>query len=426
MPLLQSALGDDAIVLREGDFQILLLATIFPILGTGLISPILDSLIEPFGATPGNIGLMIAFVTAPAIVFIPVSGFLADRYGRKVVLIVALLLFGAGGSAIAFTTDFHVALALRGIQGIGFAGIVPIITASIGDLYRGRKEVTGQGLRLMANGLSGTVFPLLAGMLVIVAWQYPFLLYATAFPVAAIVYVRFNEPATPVDTDRIKTDRTAYLRSIFTLLSYRRAAAIVVGRGLPLFIWVGFLTFNSLIVIRVMGGTPIQAGALVAVGNLCFAAGASQVARLVEFVGNKFQSLITTNFMMAIGFFGFLFSPTASFSVPWVALTGAGMGLSISLYRSYITELSPTSLRAGVVSLGASGARVSATVSPILMGLFIEYATPAIGQTLALQLAGVGVAIIGGFGGIACLLIAARSAQIPTDRLGRGSTCFDS
>jgi MFS family permease len=81
---------------------------------------------------------------------IPVAGALADRYTRKLVLIAALLLFGLAGAAIGFTTDFGVVLALRVVQGFGFAGLNPIIVTSIGDMYTHEKEATGQGIRMMA------------------------------------------------------------------------------------------------------------------------------------------------------------------------------------------------------------------------------------------------------------------------------------
>lgn len=83
------------------------------------------------------------------------------------------------------------------LQGISFAALTPIIVTSIGDLYAGTKEATAQGLRFTGSGISQTVFPLGAGVLVGVAWQYPFLLYAIAFPIAAVIYVWFQEPVDP-------------------------------------------------------------------------------------------------------------------------------------------------------------------------------------------------------------------------------------
>jgi len=169
VPSLKWWLGDDAVILGETNFQLLITAAILPVLGTSLLSPVLDSLIEPFGASTSNIGLLVSVFTAPAIVMIPVIGLLADRYGRKPVLVASITLYGVAGTAIVFAGDFRLALALRFVQGIGFGGINPILITSIGDIYSGTREATGQGLRFTVAGLSGAVFPLLAGALVTIS-----------------------------------------------------------------------------------------------------------------------------------------------------------------------------------------------------------------------------------------------------------------
>ena len=381
MALLRSAFGEDAAILRDANFQLLLSATVFPILGTALVSPVLESVIDPFGASPANIGLMISFLTAPAILVIPFTGALADRYGRRPILVVALLLFGSGGSAIALTSDFRIVLGLRAIQGVGFAGLVPVITASIGDMYDGEEEVAGQGLRMFINGISGAVFPLLAGGLVVVAWQYPFVLYAVAFPVAAVVYLRFAEPTTRTLGEDTPVEARSYRNALFTLVSYPRVYVLLIARTLPVITWVGFLTFNSLIVVRVMGGPSFQAGLVAALGNLLFGVASSQVGRVVSLFGGKFHALIAANAALAFGFVGFLFMPRVSLTLPWIMLAGTGFGVALSLYRSYITEVAPQTLRAGLVSLSATGARITATGTPIIMGSVVELGTSVLGET---------------------------------------------
>jgi MFS family permease len=414
---LRSAFGDDAVVLHETNFRLLLLATMFPILGTALVSPILDSVIGPFGTTEANIGLMISVFTAPSILIIPVSGVLADRYGRKPVLVVALLLFGVGGAGIALTTDFRVVLALRAVQGVGLGGIVPTITTSIGDMYTGEREVTGQGLRMMSNGVSSAVFPLVSGAAVVVAWRYPFLLYAAAIPIAVAVYLWFTDPSAEdnVSADSDRPDSGTYYRALSTFVRHPRTVSLLVARALPVVVWVGFLTYNSIIVSRVMGGTPFQAGVLVAMSSLVFASLASQVGRILALFDGKFYSSIAANLLMAIGFMGFLFAPRASLAAPWIIVGGAGFGLSISLYRSYVTELPPETLRGGVVSLSAAGDRLAATLTPVLMGAAIQTMTPMLGRTLAVQAASVGAAAVGGGGAVLCLLVASASRPIPGD-----------
>jgi len=417
---LQSLFGDDAAILQERDFRLLLLANVLPVLGASLLSPVLNSLIEPFGTSPADVGLMISVFTAPGIVIIPVTGVLADRYGRKPVLVAALVVFGLAGSAVALTTEFRVALGLRLLQGVGFAGISPIIITSIGDLYAGAKEATGQGLRFTVSGLSATVFPPISGALVVVAWQYPFLLYAVALPIAAAVHLWFDEPTPPDATDADGTDTTRstgakpYVGTLFRLVRRPRVLAMVLARGLPNVIWIGFVTYNSLITVRLMGGTPAQAGLLVAVGSLVFAVAGSQAGRITALFESRLYPLVGANVCLGLGFAVVLFAPGIAVATAGIAVAGVGFGLTLSLYRSIITGLAPDDLRAGLVSIAEAWGRLTNTVTPIAMGWAIAVATPRVGFASALQLAGVGVAAVGGVGGVLCLLVASAAPPVPT------------
>lgn len=409
-----SLFGDDARILQQTDFRLLLFGTLLPVLGTALVSPVLDSLIDPFGVSPATIGWMISIYTAPAIVLIPFAGMLADQYGRKVVLVSSIVLFGLGGTAIAFTTEFYAVLFFRFVQGVGFAGINPIIITSLGDIYTDGEEETAQGLRFMASGFSGAFFPLFAGVLVVFAWQYPFLLYALAFPIAAGVYLWFDEPSDPDASVAIDEDGSAsYIRLLLDLSTQRRVLAILIARALMIPAFIGFVTYNSLIVVRLLGGSPVQAGILTAVVYLSFAASASQAGRITMLSESRLYPLIGANLSLSLGFIVVLFAPGTAVATVGIAATGAGFGILGSLYRSIITGLAPESLRAGLVSLSEAGGRVTATLTPLSMGGVIAVASPTIGFAPSLQLAGFLVAVIGGGGAIICLLVANVSAPVP-------------
>lgn len=412
-----SLFGDDALILRETDYRLLLLAAVLPLLGTALVSPLLESLIGPFGASSATIGLMMSVFLAPAIVMIPVAGSLADRYTRKAVLVPSVVCFGIAGTAIAFTTDYTSVLAFRFLQGAAFAGINPIIITSIGDLYEAEREATGQGIRFMVAGLSGAIFPLLAGVLVIHAWQYPFLLYAMAFPIAFGLYRWFEEPTTPVRS--IPADGTvpvSYTRLLFRLLRHRRVRTMVVARALMPVVWIGFLTYNSLIVVRLMGGTTFLAGVLVALAYFVFALVASQAGRITNVFESRLQPLIGANISISLGFVVVLFAPGPLVALVGITLTGVGFGVLGAIYRSIITSLAPTDLRAGLVSLSEAGGRLTSTLTPLLMGGVIAFASPIYGFAPALRLAGIVVAVGGGGGGIVCLLVVSRSPPVPRER----------
>ena len=253
-PALDVLFGQNHGVLADPNFQLTLLANLAAPLGTALVSPLLDSLTTPFGVSSTNVGLMITTFTAPGIFIIPLSGFLTDYYGRKPVLLFGLPLSGPAGTAIAFTTDFRVALGLRALQGAGLAGITPVLITSIGDMYDGERETTGQGIRFGVSGLTTAVFPVLAGFLVVVAWQYPFLLYGIAIPIAAVVYFRFDEPLAasgtspdrPTETPAESTDDERYLSKMGDVIARVHVVSFLVVRAVPVVLYIGFLTYNSI------------------------------------------------------------------------------------------------------------------------------------------------------------------------------------
>ncbi|MFB6170222.1 MAG: MFS transporter, partial [Haloarculaceae archaeon] len=277
MAVIETLFGDEAGILRERQFRLLLLANINAALGTVLVSPLLESLTGPFAVSDVRIGLLMTAFTAPPVLGIPLVGMLSDRYGRKPVLVVALLLFGLSGAGVALTTDFRVALAMRVLQGIGYAGVTPVVITSIGDLYTGSGEATAQGLRFTSSGAAQAVFPLVAGVLVGVAWQYPFFIYLIAIPIAVLVAVFFEETGTTDTDDRAgaktgaeadggrERSRWRYVRGLATLSAQPKIAAVLFAFAMPGFLYIGFVTYNSFLVVRVLDSTPGVAGAFITV-----------------------------------------------------------------------------------------------------------------------------------------------------------------
>ena len=414
MVSLSSIAGAESGIVRERPFQLLLLINVLPPLGTALLSPVLGSLVEPLGASTANIGLMMSAFTAPSIVVIPIAGVISDRFGRRPVLIFGLLWFGLTGTAIAFVSTFAAALALRALQGIGFAALTPIIITSLGDLYEGTKEATAQGLRFTGSGLSQTAFPLAAGVLVGMAWQYPFLLYAVAFPVAAVVYRYFEEPLEEAADEEAEAEAgvRAQLGDMRALVAHRRAWTLVVARGSANVAWFGFLTYNSILVVNVLGYTPTEAGVLAALASVTYALAATQAGRVADVFDDRLYPLVATNLSMGAGLALTFLAPSIGIAAVGVVFMGIGFGLVLSIYRSVITTLPPADLRGGLVSLGEGSGRAAATATPILMGVAVAVATRPLGFEAAVRAVGVGTGLLGAGVGIACLLLMSASPAI--------------
>ena len=397
--------GDHADAIRDTDLQVLLLAGITAPLSVSLISPLFDVLIEPFGATPSTIGLLVSAYTAPALFVIPLSGAVSDRYGRKPVLIAGLVLFGFAGTAIAAVSEFRAVLALRALQGVGSAGISPIVITSIGDLYSDAEAAAGQGLRIGAVGGAQTVFPPIAAALAVFAWQFSFLLYGMAIPIAFVVYRYFEEP--PGDDADTGGDRS-YLRQLFRLAVRPRVFLVLVAYAGPVFLYFGFQAYVSIHVVRVLDGTPRGASAVVALFSVVYAVAATQAGRIAERFVSRYRPLVGSNVVMAAGLAGFAFAPTVPAAVLAGTVFGAGYGLTSSFYRSVLPEFAPRSLRGGLVSAAETLGRVGATIAPIVVGALVGLLGPVLGFEEAVRWAVFGIGGVTGLVGVIAVSVAAR------------------
>ncbi|OYR57512.1 hypothetical protein DJ71_26225 [Halorubrum sp. E3] len=243
------------------------------------------------------------------------------------------------------------------LQGVGFAALTPIIITSLGDLYAGTKEATAQGLRFTGSGLSQTAFPLAAGVLVGMAWQYPFLLYAISFPIAAVVYAYFEEPLDKTADGNGEAGLRTQVGDMRALVAQRRAWTMVVARGSANVAWFGFLTYNSILVVDVLGGTPAEAGVLAALASLTYALAATQAGRIADVFDDRLYPLVAMNLSMGVGLALVFLARSLAVAAVGVVFMGAGFGLVLSIYRSVITTLPPADLRGGLVSLGEGSGR---------------------------------------------------------------------
>lgn len=411
VPSLETLFGRDAEILRTKQFQLLLASNLNGAIGIVVVSPILDTLTGAFAVSPVEMSLIISMYTLPGIVGIPVLGIMADRLGRKRILVSSLLLFGTAGSAISFTTEFTHVLVLRTVQGIGYAGIIPIVIILIGDIYTGSREATAHGLRYTSSGFSESIFPILSGVLVAIAWQFPFLMYVIAFPIALAVWLWFDEPLTMHDSPDGggRTEGVSYLRQLARLVSNPRIGTALLALGVPTFFFTAFLTYNSFVVIRIIDGSPVAAGILITVLSIGSGVAGSQTGRISNLFGSRVPPLIGGQIVMGGGLAMFARAPDLPLAAVGIGIMGLGVGSSFSLLRSVITRFSPAEFRGGIVGLGESMIRLSNTVTPILLGGFISLLEARMGFNRAVQQTILLTAVAATCVGVGALLIHAAS-----------------
>jgi DHA2 family multidrug resistance protein-like MFS transporter len=98
------------------------------------------------------------------------AGRLGDRYGRKRVLLIALLLFGLSSAACSYAASTGELIAARAVLGIGAAAIFPMSLSVIPVLFKPEERQRAIALMASATFLSFPIGPLVGGYLLDHFW----------------------------------------------------------------------------------------------------------------------------------------------------------------------------------------------------------------------------------------------------------------
>lgn len=160
------------------------------VLGNSMLVPVLPTMKSKLNLSEFQVSLTITAFSLAAGLIIPLVGYLSDRFGRKWIIVVSLIIYGIGGIISGFAAwslekPYIIILIGRIIQGIGAAGTSPIAMALIGDVYSGAKESKALGIIESTNGLGKILSPIIGSLIALIIWfavffTFPILCFATA------------------------------------------------------------------------------------------------------------------------------------------------------------------------------------------------------------------------------------------------------
>jgi MFS family permease len=168
-----------------------------PSLALSALVPGLPQLFQHFSNMPHFQLLVPMIITVPSLCVALTSGFtgmLADRFGRRNLLLAALFAFALLGLAPLLFDSLLMIVASRVIVGVAEAAILTVGNALMGDYFEGAQREKWLGYQNMLSPLIGSAIILAGGMLAGVHWRYPFLLYLIGFAVFALAWFVCWEP----------------------------------------------------------------------------------------------------------------------------------------------------------------------------------------------------------------------------------------
>lgn len=217
------------------------------VLGNSMLVPILPDMQQEMSISRFQSSLVITLFSFAAGVFIPVIGYLSDKFTRKAIIIPSLIIYGAAGILAGFGAvwkSYTILIIARAIQGMAAAGTAPVAMALVGDLYNGATESKALGLTEASNGTGKVVSPILGSLLALMVWYAAFFAFPVfcALSLVAVIWL-IKEPEKKKEAPKLK----AYLKSIMDILKQKGRWLITsfFAGSLGLFILFGVLFYLS-------------------------------------------------------------------------------------------------------------------------------------------------------------------------------------
>ncbi|WP_174615027.1 MFS transporter [Virgibacillus ihumii] len=239
-------------------------------LDNGIISTALTTINEAFNVSASWGAWSITIYTLGIAISVPIIGKLSDKYGRKRLFIIEIVLFGMGSLLVSISPTFPFLLLSRFIQAIGGGGIFIIGSSYILATLPKNKQGKALGMLGGMHGLSAIIGPNLGAVILNVTgnWHWMFLInipIAIFLVIAGMIKIDESKPGSEsaLDYKGIALLSLAILAMMYgiTGMDGRSILSVI------LFILIGLVLFGVLLIherhLEQRGGDPIISSSLI-------------------------------------------------------------------------------------------------------------------------------------------------------------------
>ncbi len=356
-------------VIRNPNLHIIFLVTLLAVLGVSSIAPALPLMVRELHVRPGQIGLLITVFTLPGMILTPITGILADRYGRKTILVPSLFLFGIAGFLCTFTRTFEILLIFRFIQGLGAASLGAMNVTLIGDIFTGNQRAEAMGYNSGVLSIGAASYPAIGGTLALAGWYYPFLLPLLAIPVGLLVLFRLKNPEFEAPQSMKQ-----YLLNTWKNINRPKVWGLFVINVLVFFVIYGtILTYFPIHLEKKFGATTLIIGLVISSMSITTAIAAS----LTGYLTRRFpvRSLLLTSYSVYLLVMCLIpFLDKILLIIPVILIAGFCHGISMPNVQTLLVGMAPLTERAAFMSLNSMVLRTGQTFGPLFMGFIYSIA----------------------------------------------------
>ncbi|WP_370693907.1 MFS transporter [Methylobacterium sp. NEAU K] len=395
-------------------FAIIASAWLVDQIDVALLTFLLGSIVVAFGLSPTEAGQLAAMTFAGQLVGNIIAGTASDRFGRKAVFQVTMVVWGLASLAAAAAWSLPVLMACRFLIGVGVGGEAPVAQAMVSEIVpapvRGKYIAILEGFWAVGYVLSGAISFFVLPYL---GWRWAFVVVGLLALVVLVVRRAMPEsprwlaeagrhaeaeavmatmeravvratgrplpPVTPQIAASVAPGAPApRLSAVATLFAPGYRLRTVMAFGLWFFALIGFFGLNSWIAVllKERGFSIVGSVGFVTLITLGGIPGFATAALLLERIGRK---PTTALFLVCAAAAAYLYGNAAGET--WLFVSGFVMqffmfGMWSCLY-AYTPELYPTRARATGAGFASAFGRIGAILGPMIVPVLVRDYGPA-------------------------------------------------
>ena len=333
-------------------------------------------LTKKFDIGMSTVGIIFAVFSVTGMVGSALGGAIADRMGRKTVIIASLILSSLSALGMGFAPTISIFILTVVVVGTLSSIGHPAHEAVVADLLPPDKRAEGYGIIRVVFNIAVIIAPPIAGLLVTRSYLTLFIVDAVISLISAVIVFFFLPETKPQAHAHAKPETMKQ-----TFAGYGR-----VFKDVPFLAFIGvtvmmtlvYMNMNSTlgVFLRDQHGLPeVNYGALLSINAIIVVALQFWVTRRLE----KFKPMLMMaagSLLYAIGFamYGFV-STFAFFIIAMVVITIGEMVVS-PFQQSVVANFAPEHMRGRYMAVSGLSWSISFTVGPYFAGLIMESANP--------------------------------------------------
>ena len=358
-------------------FKVLMAASFIDNVGGALLFPFFSLYITAkFGVGMTTVGIIFGLFSAANIVGNTLGGALADRWGRKIMIIFGLIASAFTSLVMGFANEIQVFFVAAVFVGM-FASVgQPAQQAMVADLLPERQHAEGYGVQRVVSNLAVVIGPAIGGLMAVRSYLLLFITDAvTSLIMAGIVLLTIAETKPqPQEHEEGETllqtfggYRFALRDKIFMVFIFASMLATLV-----------YMQMNTTLAVylRDSHGIPPQGyGYLLSMNAALVVLFQFSITRRLRHRSPLVMMTVGT-LLYAIGFGMYGIVNHYSFFILAMVIITTGEMIVVPVSQALVAKLSPERMRGRYMAVAGLAWTVPSTVGPLLAGLIMDYSDP--------------------------------------------------